>query len=245
VIEADPDEVKKYKSYLTRFSKWLAVHSSSKPKASNLITEAILRSLVVGRGELKSFCDETWSKKVLGDQNIFEPNGEGWWKIVVDEEKGPSRPKWEGIRPTDDVYGDALIRATEAFVQLPVTPNAKAQWLDTDSWAPAHRCMTSAMEYAKSRGSERPLIPLQELAFHRSLVSDEPYLQLVALWLTNTRRLLEAFNRLQAVKKGEAEMDQGDLYFLRRPGQEPSYQSASAFVRHLLLERGILGGNKG
>lgn len=249
MIDAPPEEVKRYKAFLTRLSKAKACEEAG--DSGSAVGAKALRQSLVAAGELESYLDEGWVKRVFSDKDLFEDAGDGFWKVkALRPDERPAEPTpWEGMRPGEDIAGNAVRRATDAVVRVPQPP-WKSKWLTGDAWEQVHRAMLPALSYAKSRGMEKPLTPLQEWSFLESLRSDDPTLQTVALWLLNTRVLLDLFTRMQASLKGGPSVSQYELTIYGPDswtGETPppvSFEATFKNVRSFLLERGILHGKK-
>lgn len=246
VPEPPPEEVKRYKAYLTRLSKWLAYEEADN---KGYIAVLVLRRALVSRGERGVYIDDRWVKKVFGDKGLFEDADQGFWKCIARPEDAPSQPTpWEGPRPGEDVIGDALVRAWEEVNRVARTEvlNPRSPFMDTDDWIPVHRTMVGCLEAVKSRGFDKPLDTVQERAFAESLLDADPTVQLIACWLLNTRALVDVMRRLLAHVRGqEPSLLPYEVDFWAPPtGQPRSPEATLAHVRGLLLNRGILGGKK-
>ncbi len=246
----DPDVVKRYRAYLTRLSKWLGVKLAD--DKTSIVRAADVRSEIIKRGDLAIHLDESWAKRVFSDKDLFEDAQGGFWKVLVgaDDEGAPSHPsKWEGVRPGEDVSGAALTKMVDGLGRLTPRPELRCRWLDSDAWQLTHQFAVVAMEYAKRRGVERPLALLQERAFREACLDEDYGLQAAAIWLTNTRVLVEGHARLVSVLKKEegAALQSDDLFIIRDvmcPPEENTPEIAVKFARRHLLERGILHGKK-
>jgi hypothetical protein len=254
------DEIKRYKAYLTRLSKWLAFEKCNDQR---LIRSDVLKGMLVARGELATHLDDAWRKRVFSDKEMFEDAGDGFWKVAsLHPDDAPAEPsRWEGTRPGEDVLGAALAHAAERVGSIRGSDslNLFSRFMDTDEWDPVHREMLGCLEQAKRRGYQKPLNDLQERAFVESLLDPDPAVQLVAMWLLNTRSLVDVMQRLLAAERGEQGTFQPyELRFWRPPGarvemtdagliakdREAAPSVALAQVRSVLLNRGILGGKK-
>lgn len=247
----EPEEVKRYKAYLTRLSKWVATELADE-KTEYQVGTNVLRGNLIGRGELAFYLDAGWAKRIFSDKGLFTDVGAGFWKVAqLPPEDSPSEPsEWSGPRPGEDITGSAIQRTIDTLSRFD-PPNWKSRWLEGDEWMRIHPVVVSALTYAQSRGIEKPLVPLQERAFLESMADEEEALQTIGIWLTNTRAVLEAHGRFQTAIKDRsmAGLYPGDLLLFRdnviRAVETPHKVSDSfAFTRRLLLERGILHGKK-
>jgi hypothetical protein len=258
--EPPAEVVKRYKAYLTRVSKWRAWKESND---DGLIKQAILRSTLVGHGEIPAYLDDAWGKRVFGDKEFFEDAGDGFWRVIPrSPDDAPSEPSgWEGVRPGEDVLGTALARAADAIGRRSTADlNLRSRFLDEDPWDPVHRDMLACLDATKKRGIEKPLNDLQERSFQEALLDGDWTVQVVAMWLLNTRQLVDVMQRMLAVLKGEpvqyqpyelvfwgpnwtrAALDEkGEIVPLE---EAPTPQRTLDNVRMILLNRGILSGKK-
>lgn len=237
------NEVKKYRTFLTNLSRWVAVKIANDD--TSIVGESVLRADIIKRGELGPYLDADWAKRVFSKTELFEDTGGGFWKVLVseEEEEAPAKPSpWSGVRPGEDVLGSALTKMVDGFGRLSPQPSIKSKLLDSDEWFLAHQLGVAALEYAKRRGVEKPLAPLQERAFREACLDDDWSMQAAGLWLLNTRAAVESHARLLAKLKGTegAVVLQEDLV---QWGDTP--ELAFRTTKRLLLERGILSGKKG
>lgn len=257
--EPPADEVKRYKAYVTRLSKWMAFEKCNDQR---LINYNVLKGMLVARGELAVYLDDAWRKRVFADKDLFEDAGDGFWKVLdIRPEDAPGEPsRWEGVRPGEDVLGSVLAHAADAIGRMRTDRiSLSSRFMDDDVWDPVHREMLGCMEQAKRRGYQKPLNDLQERAFHGSLIDPDPAVQIVAMWLLNTRSLVDVMQRLLAAEKGEhGTYAAYELRFWGPPGAKvrqtpeglvaedpvPTPATTLANVRSVLLNRGILGGKK-
>ncbi len=244
----DPDEVKKYRAYLTRLSKWTAVKLAD--DKTSMVRDSVVRAKLIKGGELGIYLDEAWAKRVFADKTLFEDIGDGFRKVLMaaDEEEAPAHPsRWEGVRPGEDVIGFALQKMIEALSRVSPKPNLRSRWLDSDDWQPVHQLAIQAMEYAKRRGVEKPLVPTQERSFREACIDEDEGTQAAGLWFLNTRTLVEAHGRFLAFLKEGTPVQSDDLSIIRdvmRNPEDNTPEIAMKFARRHLLERGILHGKK-
>lgn len=258
--EPSADEVKRYKAYLTRLSKWAAYDRQNK---DGFIKDALLRSFLIGKGELEVYLDAAWAKRIFADKELFTDAGDGFWKVAdLRPEDAPGKPTaWEGLRPGEDLLGNVLASAHHDVVHCKTSElNLRSRFLDQENWDPIHRVMVQALERAKARGLEKPLNELQDRSFREALIDDDTYVQIVALWLLNTRMLVDAMTRFLAAVKGDTsgvhpyELDfyapraipitrreDGVLQAVR---PVVTYEACLDNVKSLLLNRGILSAKK-
>lgn len=255
-----PDEVKRYRAYLTRLSKWAAFDRQNK---EGLVKDAHVRGFLISRGELASYLDSAWAKKIFGDKELFTDAGDGFWTVAaMRPEEAPGEPTpWTGLRPGEDLLGDVLVRAHDDVVRCNTSElNLRSRFLDSEKWDPIHRVMLRALESAKAKGLEKPLNELQDRSFRESLLDGDIYVQIVSIWLFNTRLLVDAMTRFLAAVKGDASGVQPyelDFYApsavpitkapdgtLQAVGAAPTYETCLENVKTILLNRGILGGKK-
>lgn len=256
--DPSPEETKKYKAYLTRLSKWTAFDQANN---QGLIKDSLLRHCLIGKGELAIYLDAAWSKKIFSDKELFTDAGDGFWKVTpVSQEEVPAEPaRWVGIRPGEDLLGNILLRAHSDVLRHGLLLNLRSRFLDDDVWTEVHPVMMRALESAKARGIEKPLNELQDRALRESSVDDDVFVQVVAVWLTNTRMLVDAMGRFLAAVKGDASsVQQYELAFyspqsVRVSGHDdssytgaaaPTYESCLLNIRKILLNRGIISANK-
>jgi len=259
VPQPPADEVKRYKAYLTRLSKWAAVKRANKQRQVNV---SALRGFLISEGELGSYLDDGWAKRVFSDADLFSDVGDGFWQVSdLSPDEAQAKPsKWEGVRPGDDVLGDVLFRIHAEVVRHRVDLDLGHPLLDSDQWAPLHQIFMRYMKWAKSaRGLEKPLNDLQDRAFREACLDADANVQLVSVWLTNTRLLIDVMTRLLAtVKDGVPYVHQFEVdryapaHFAVTVSDDvvtpthvlPTYEMCLMNVRRLLLNRGILDAKK-
>lgn len=216
-----PERVKKYRSYLTRLSKWEAIRAVISNKGVNQVGEDHLRRVLVDLGEIRSFMDDRWAKRIFSDGNLFESDGDGFWRLKNPDEwkwkrgrivrftdEHPEghirkRPEWtDGVRPGEDVVGTAYEFCLDRVSNMPV-PNRSDERMDSDEWVSVGQKMVRVMKWCRKRGLEKPLAPLQEHAFQKSLLTTDRSAHTVALWFTRARIYLDAFVAIRKSKEGD------------------------------------------
>jgi len=251
------NDVKRYKSYLTRLSKWAAYEQKSKRPPIGVIGVSALRAYLVSVGELSAVLDDDWCKRVFSDKDLFEAAGEGFWKVLGDE--SPSKPtEWVGVRPDEDVIGDALRMGFRDVVDtgLASVVDVRSQFLLGEDWQKMHPIMLRAMQYAQRRGVAKPLIGMQDRSYAQALVIDDWAVQVIALWFTNTRMLLEALARFRDTVAGRSNsVTRSDLVFyapqavqveqgVLQPVADVTREACLENIRGILTDRGILNDRK-
>lgn len=255
LAEPPAEEVKRYRAYLTRVSKWLAFKKSND---DGLIRSSVLRGMLVSGGEVSAYLDDGWAKRVFGDKEFFEDAGDGFWKVRAEEPSEPS--SWEGVRPGEDVLGTALARVANMIGRRSNDLSLRSRFLDDDGWEQVHRDMLSCLEQTKARGVERPLNELQERALREACLDPDLTVQAVAYWLLNTRQLVDVMQRLISALRNEGGVYQPyELEFwgpqsirlrvadgggFETVSEEVTPQRTLEHIRRILLNRGILGGKK-
>lgn len=247
---------KKYRAYLTRLSKWEAQHQMNSDRH---IGVDYLRRVLKYKGELLDELGDDWAKRVFKGE-MFEDIGNGFYKVVEDErwERPPpldSRPKWEGVRPGEDVVTDALYKTVEAFkntkhIDLRLDFRSR---LESESWIEVTRAVHVGFRYARRRGLAKPMYPMAERAF----MADEFHIDggpALALWFMDSISLVDSFQRLRAhLKDGSplfSEMliyqpwswqtkldDDGKMMII---DEEMTPQVALREVSRLMARRGLL-----
>lgn len=247
------DEVKKYRAYLTRLTKWASFNEANVDGEFN---RDHLRSRIIGYGELEGFLGEDWEKKVATNK-LFEHSSGPFFSIVDGSEK-PKRPEWKGgPRPGEDVAGNALLKIVERVNRMPEPP-WKSHRLADQRWDPVSDVCVKAMNYMRSRCVERPLALIQERSLFEATRTDDRAHQTVSLWFVDTRYYLEVYARLRAQAKGNDEMGEQEMGLFKPSSslamfndetgkveavEEPfTVEVALCVVRDLLVKRTILKG---
>lgn len=203
------DELKKretrYKSYLTRRSKWEALKSCSR---HGVIGVRALRDMMIRLGEKEPFLDEVWEKKVLGDTKLFEHKDDGFF-VLTDEadqiEDFGKRPEWEGERPGEDWVREAFDAALGDVPHMEPSAISASRLCLGGDWSKTGEVVVEALDGLKARGVDKPLAKLFDVAWSEAMhttVHTAPEVHQLALWLTQTMVEVDAFARLRACLKG-------------------------------------------
>lgn len=249
------DEVKRYRAYLTRLTKWAAFEEANKEGEFN---RDHLRDRIIGYGELEAHLGEAWEKRVFADAKMFEHSSGSFFSLAEGAAQAKSRPEWKGgPRPGEDVAGDTLRRLV-THVEKELEPPWKNYRLADERWDAVSRLCVQAMNHMRTRGIERPMTVLQERSFIEALrINDRAY-QTVGLWFVDTRYYLEVYARLRAYARGEGELlYDGELEMYRPTSFHAKYDEerkelvaieeeftidvALRVVRNILVQRKILG----
>ena len=202
------DDVKRYRAYLTRLTKWIVFDEANKERQ---FAVDHIRSVLIKAGELEVYLGDGWAKRVFGDTKMFENDEGSFFNIREGVERAKTKPEWKGgPRPDEDVAGDTLRKLVAHVAHLPGPPWTSYR-LANEKWDPISRFCVAALDHMRSRGIERPLTVLQEHAFTEALLTDDRNHQTVGLWLTDTRYYLDVYTRLRAHAKGEGEMYENEM----------------------------------
>lgn len=245
-------EEKRYRAYLTRLSKFVAVAEAEESK-DGVVSVGVMRRVLISRGELASFLDEGWEKRVFSDEALFLDVGDKFFKVLVssdDPENAPSKPsQWEGVRPTEDVLGNTYRRVVGHVSGLE-EPSWSDRFLTSPSWRAIHPYAVAGLEYATRRGIEKPLVPLTAYVFDLACGTEDRATQTFALWLVRTRETVDAYTRLRG-GEGVVPLTEDELWFhqpmfARADGGPPVEVTAATIAKHLrarLVDRGIIKKN--
>lgn len=234
--------MKKYRAYLTRLTKAVAFETHVK----RAVNADVVRKVMVKDGELPEYLDDGWKKRSF-KPDVFEAVNPTLFNIKEDVDvpakKHVVRPEWTGgVRPGEDVIGDTIAKLVDHVGE------SNPPWTSTrflhPAWESVSEVCVASLKHARSRGVDKPLVPLQERAFADALKSDDHVIQTISLWFTNTRYHVEAYARLRLHANGDGELWSSDLELFKGSVTPANYprpvDEALATVRGVLEHRGLL-----